>query len=556
MPTNQFQPYSFPPSYHSQDTTCVRVPRALLPALASHLRFLEWAAAWQNDDWQQGRQAALLLQERLLLLPEFDPGDSMLSMGDSWSVGAESVPNWDNQPGYPDWLYAQFIHSYWPSLRYHNTGISGETTETCINNGQLQNAIDFIASEQFAERRVGIITISLGGNDMIDVFPPPIGSLADGNAQLQQVRDNLAYIYEQLQSACDAQIITMTYANLYPGFDFPGFGRLADIWVPKLHQVIREVAAAHGIPVAAVDDLDIYDDALMDSLFFVRRPYAVWDPLNAVQNFDFHPRPAGHSFIARKMLEALIRQRAMLLPSVMFKDIPEEAVAIGIDPVVRLSGTLTRFTQIQLPANQLSGPLPSRIAECTNLVTLGLNVNSLTGPLTPLSTLTKLTTLNIGLNAFTGDLTPLSALTVLNTLYFYNNQLTGDLTPLSALTDLYYLSGAVNQLTGDLTPLSALTKLRILDLHNNQLTGPIPNAIGAFQFIYQILLYNNQISQADLSSFVIAGLWPNRVQLGSRGCYIAIYGNNGLTAEAVDAIEGSGAYSGQGLKQSGCSVVY
>jgi lysophospholipase L1-like esterase len=279
------------------------------------LQLWETRGTWATElDYQQGYQAARLLQERLVTCPPFNIGNTYLAMGDSWSVGAESTANEDQTPGYPAYLY-QLLRFYYPHLRYQNTGISGETTQTMIDDGQLTAALAFISSEQAAGRRIGLISISIGGNDMIKVFPPPIGTSADGNVILAQVRANLDTIYSSLQGACDAQIITTTYANLYVGFNFPGFGNLSDVWLPQLHAAIREKAAQYGVPVTPVDQLDVSDEPLMDSLFYVTRPYALWPPSDPVKNFDFHPRPDGHAYIAYEMLTALVRQQCMVLPS-------------------------------------------------------------------------------------------------------------------------------------------------------------------------------------------------------------------------------------------------
>lgn len=328
MPAHQWQPRTFPDNYHPDDTICARIQRGLIPELGGHIQLWETRGGWANEpDFQAGVQAAYLLQQRLVTCPPFAIG-TYLAMGDSWSVGKESDANQDDLPGYPAFLY-DLLRFYYPTLRYHNTGVSGETTETLINDGQLSAALAFIAAEQAAGRRVGLISLSIGGNDMIDVFPPPIGSLADGNVQLSQIETNLHTIYQALQSACDAQIVTMTYANLYPGFVFPGFGALADIWVPQMHDKIREMAAQYGVPVTPVDQLDINDAALMNSLFYVTRPFAVWPPTSAVKNFDFHPRPAGHAYIAYEMLTALVRQQCMVLPAADVATVDGGGLAAG-----------------------------------------------------------------------------------------------------------------------------------------------------------------------------------------------------------------------------------
>ena len=58
---------SMPDGYDPDDTVCVRVPIKLVAIVGALLRPMEFRAMWQTQaDWQQGRQAGYLLQERLV----------------------------------------------------------------------------------------------------------------------------------------------------------------------------------------------------------------------------------------------------------------------------------------------------------------------------------------------------------------------------------------------------------------------------------------------------------------------------------------------------------
>ena len=58
---------AFPAGYDDQDCVCLSVPIALVPALGGLLGLWEYRASWVSDsDYQQGYQAAALLQWRLL----------------------------------------------------------------------------------------------------------------------------------------------------------------------------------------------------------------------------------------------------------------------------------------------------------------------------------------------------------------------------------------------------------------------------------------------------------------------------------------------------------
>lgn len=310
------QPAVFPADYLENKTNCVRVPIALIPVLGAYIDRFGNKSLWQSSDIDEARQASMLLQERLVEQVNFSPGDMYLAMGDSWSVGKESTVNEDELPGYPFQVWLQLYYWFWPGVTHANVGISGETTSSMLApGGQYDTALSYINFERSQGRRVGLITISIGGNDMIQVFPWPIGSSANGATVLATVESNLHSIYSGLRQAePEAIILTMTYANLYHGFTFPGYGTLSDTWLPQLHALIRRVAALYDIYVAAVDDLDTSDEALMNRLFYVTRPYALWPPSNPVKHFDFHPRPEGHQYIAWKLWEALKKRTCGFLP--------------------------------------------------------------------------------------------------------------------------------------------------------------------------------------------------------------------------------------------------
>ena len=85
--------------------------------------------------------------------------------------------------------------------------------------------------------------------------------------------------------------------------------------------------------------------------------------------------------------------------------------------------TLGRVTELRLPVNELSGPIPTDLGNLTNLTTLWLGGNELTGPVPPeLGNLTNLTTLWLGNNELTSPI-PQSflALDILGVFFFKDN---------------------------------------------------------------------------------------------------------------------------------------
>lgn len=87
-----------------------------------------------------------------------------------------------------------------------------------------------------------------------------------------------------------------------------------------------------------------------------------------------------------------------------------------------------RITKVGLSGKNLTGEIPSEIAELTSLVELQLNNNSLTGYIPDLSALSKLTVLHLENNNLKGTLpTFLANLPRLRELYVQNNQLGGQI---------------------------------------------------------------------------------------------------------------------------------
>lgn len=87
-----------------------------------------------------------------------------------------------------------------------------------------------------------------------------------------------------------------------------------------------------------------------------------------------------------------------------------------------------RITKVGLSGKNLTGEIPSEIAELTSLVELQLNNNSLTGYIPDLSALSKLTVLHLENSKLKGTLpTFLANLPRLRELYVQNNQLGGQI---------------------------------------------------------------------------------------------------------------------------------
>lgn len=238
------------------------------------------------------------------------PGDTYLALGNSLVTGDEASANDDGLPGYPDTIYQELKQRY-PDIQFRNVGKSGETSITLIANGQLQEAITFITSERAAGRRVGLVTLGIGGNDMLAILASP----DQGQLALDTFKTNLETIVSQLMTelrpdgeAPRGDLILMDYYNPYPGLGIPPSGeKLTDIWSVQFNAAIKETAAKYNIPVAEV--ASSFDGRESELLFVNTEIYT--NPLllnpsdpNYAKNVDFHPRAAGHQVIAEQFLTA------------------------------------------------------------------------------------------------------------------------------------------------------------------------------------------------------------------------------------------------------------
>ena len=169
-------------------------------------------------------------------------------------------------------------------------------------------------------------------------------------------------------------------------------------------------------------------------------------------------------------------------------------------------------THLYLPANQLTGEIPSEIGQLTNLVHLHLFNNQLTGEIpSEIGQLTNLENLQLFNNQLTGEIpSEIGQLTNLENLQLFNNQLNGEIP--ESIGNLINLNNLVlynNQLTGEIpSDIGNLTNVNFLYLNDNELTGEIPFEICNIADPMPSL-FNNQlcppypdcISQSNIDSF-------------------------------------------------------
>jgi hypothetical protein len=178
-------------------------------------------------------------------------------------------------------------------------------------------------------------------------------------------------------------------------------------------------------------------------------------------------------------------------------------VACAFDPLPQATATppgpaAYTVTGLNLPANNLNGPLPAELGDLPALQALDLSSNGLSGAIPPaLGNLTALQTLNLSYTALSGpipaELGNLSSLRELRLDHSGINQLPPEL---GNLTALQYLDLSSTGLYGAIIPpeLSHLTALQYLNLAGNGLGGAIPSALGHLTALLSLDLSGNGLS--------------------------------------------------------------
>ena len=137
-----------------------------------------------------------------------------------------------------------------------------------------------------------------------------------------------------------------------------------------------------------------------------------------------------------------------------------------------------RVTALKLNFNGLTGTVPASLMGLTQLTSLNLRQNTLSGAIPLLGGLSKLVALDLGNNQFSGPIPALGTLTALETFEIQGGQLTGSIPDLSGLAKLKTFNVSGNQLDGQIGALAGATALETFILRNNRLTGPIPDLTG------------------------------------------------------------------------------
>jgi hypothetical protein len=195
-----------------------------------------------------------------------------LSLGDS-------VGMWDGTRSFPYLLARKYSHSSLPGLRLIDMSCSGETTESMVKNStcapggsQYDNAVSFVSAHR---GQVALITISIGGNDVVPCMSQPGAATCFSNG-LSKMRANVSAIVAGLRSAAGPHVPIVgmnVYDPLLGDWLDPASGRSLAIaavaGVGLLSKTMGQAYAAESAPVADVQGAF----HSMDLTHFVRSPW-------------------------------------------------------------------------------------------------------------------------------------------------------------------------------------------------------------------------------------------------------------------------------------------
>jgi hypothetical protein len=209
-------------------------------------------------------------------------------------------------------------------------------------------------------------------------------------------------------------------------------------------------------------------------------------------------------------------------------------------------GNLGELKELYLHDNQLSGSIPQELGNLSNLEKLGLSTNQLSGSIPPgLGNLSNLDGIDLGSNQLSGSIpTELGNLGNLRNLFLYGNQLSGSIPPeLGNLSNLEFIIFSNNRLSGNIPPeLGNLSNLYGLCLNYNQLSGSIPLELGNLKKLVFLMLSSNQLTGNIPSSLTnLTQLYPDEEFTDI--CYNALYTNDETVRTFLNSIDPGWEYT-------------
>ena len=262
-----------------------------------------------------------------------------LSLGDSYAAGYQPLASGGGRTTRVGFPYQIVSDAKAKGYDYTlvNLACSGATTTSVLQTAGCEPALlgpgaaDYAprtqadAAQQFlsAHRgQVGLITISIGGNDILrcGVEPDPATCIADA---VRTIGTNLGTLLARLRAAAgtDVRIVGTTYPDLFLGDLLSGGAlarRLAELSVAAFRsglnpQLARFYAAAGATFVDVTAATGGYGSLTQLTTLppYGRIPVPVARICTLTwycELHDVHPRPAGHALIAKLVVDTLPRR--------------------------------------------------------------------------------------------------------------------------------------------------------------------------------------------------------------------------------------------------------
>ncbi|MDI3339333.1 MAG: GDSL-type esterase/lipase family protein [Sphaerobacter sp.] len=211
-----------------------------------------------------------------------------LALGDSIAAGL--VTTLPRLRGYP-WLVRDLIAQSAvgreaPAVTLINRAVPGETARSFLAGGQVQQARADIAAARARGAQVRAVTISLGGNELLNLAGSGEAERQAGLTQFRSVYPAVLGAVKAALGDTPAEIVVTTSYDLSAGD--PSVAGSDAWWVHQFNEVIRQAAAAAGVRVADLEPA--FRGHIRDW---------TWYPT------DVHPNNAGHAAIAQLVWQAL-----------------------------------------------------------------------------------------------------------------------------------------------------------------------------------------------------------------------------------------------------------
>lgn len=211
-----------------------------------------------------------------------------IALGDSIAAGL--VTSLPRDRGYPA-LVSNLLEKLDASgpesvaVKSVNLAVPGETDESFVSGGQLQSFRDEIASLRSRGADLQLVTLTLGGNDILQLQNQ---GNADRQAGLDRFKASFSAAVSDIEQALGdlkPTIVVTTYYDLSDGD--PQVQNSDAWWVAQFNDVIRSTAQQHGLNVADLEPA--FRGHIRDW---------TWYPL------DVHPNNDGHAEIAKLVWQA------------------------------------------------------------------------------------------------------------------------------------------------------------------------------------------------------------------------------------------------------------